>query len=127
MFTCVHDKNDLRSAVVKEACLLLEKLAVQSGDNMRHLMRDICVPLLHLLANGNGVIVEMVDKCMRQIIKHSRFPRQIKDFVYQARSSRSKDLRESVANYILLMLREWPPGALEREVDNLAGIIRVCM
>lgn len=52
----MHDaQNDLRSAIVKEACLLLEKLSTAAGNSMAALMRDMLNVLLQLMANGNSV------------------------------------------------------------------------
>lgn len=52
---CFDYQNDLRSAIVKEACTLLEKLSTASGNYMAILVRDILNVLLQLLANGNSV------------------------------------------------------------------------
>lgn len=49
------NQNDLRSAIVKEACVLLEKLSTVSGNYMAALMRDMLNVLLQLMANGNSV------------------------------------------------------------------------
>ncbi|CAN0531210.1 unnamed protein product, partial [Scytosiphon promiscuus] len=46
---------DLRSAIVKEACLLLEKLSTTAANSMAALMRDMLNVLLQLMANGNSV------------------------------------------------------------------------
>lgn len=51
----VSKKNDLRSAIVKEACVLLEKLSDAAGNTLAALMRDMLNVLLQLLANGNSV------------------------------------------------------------------------
>lgn len=50
-----REQNDLRSAIVKEACVLLEKLSSAAGNYMAALMRDMLNVLLQLLANGNSV------------------------------------------------------------------------
>ncbi|CAM9456552.1 unnamed protein product, partial [Ectocarpus fasciculatus] len=47
-----HTLNDLRSAIVKEACVLLEKLSDAAGNYMAALMRDMLNVLLQLLAKG---------------------------------------------------------------------------
>lgn len=55
VFFLHHAQNDLRSAIVKEACLLLEKLSTAAGNSMAPLMRDMLNVLLQLMANGNSV------------------------------------------------------------------------
>lgn len=52
---CRTNQNDLRSAIVKEACVLLEKLSTEAGNYMAALMRDMLNVLLQLMANGNSV------------------------------------------------------------------------
>eukprot|EP00903_Cladosiphon_okamuranus_P015412 g14235.t1 len=122
-----HTLNDLRSAIVKEACVLLEKLSTVSGNYMAALMRDMLNVLLQLMANGNSVIVGQVDSCMRHIIAHSRFPRQLKEVEYTVRNSRSKDLRESVGAYVLLMLKTWPAASMDKEAVYLESIVQLLM
>lgn len=41
------------------------------------------------------------------------------------RNSRSKDLRESVGSYVLLMLGSWPPASMDKEAGYLESIIAV--
>lgn len=55
LYCTTHTQNDLRSAIVKEACILLEKLSTASGNYMAAFMRDMLNVLLHLMANGNSV------------------------------------------------------------------------
>ncbi|CAM9473158.1 unnamed protein product, partial [Hapterophycus canaliculatus] len=117
--------NDLRSAIVKEACVLLEKLSTASGNSMAAFMRDMLNVLLQLMANGNSVIVGQVDSCMQHIIAHSRFPRQLKEVDYTVKNSRSKDLRESVGSYVLLMLETWPAASMDKEAGYLESVIEV--
>ncbi|CAM9252620.1 unnamed protein product [Ectocarpus sp. 12 AP-2014] len=64
---------------------------------------------------------------MRHVIEHSRFPRQLKEVEYTVRNSRSKDLRESVGAYVLLMLRAWPPASMDKEAGHLESIIGVLL
>ncbi|CAM9568539.1 unnamed protein product, partial [Pylaiella littoralis] len=122
-----HTLNDLRSAIVKEACVLLENISTAAGNYMAPLMRDMLNVLLQLMANGNSVIVAQVDSCMKHIISHSRFPRQLKEVDYTVRVSRSKDLRESVGSYVLLMLRKWPAASMDKEAGYLESVIALLL
>lgn len=63
--------------------------------------------------------------CMKHIIKHTRFPRQLKEVEYTVRNSRSKDLREMVASYVYLILDTWPPASLEKEIVFVESLISV--
>lgn len=220
----INKQNDLRSAIVKEACQLLEKLSTVAGNLMAALMRDMLTVLLQLMANGNSVgegsemrirlhlfalslfivvvvvvarllflllphycsaahdggsttssettqvhswdrwmrhvmlhacalffhyvkkkrtpskkkitrshkhktktqvIVAQVDSCMKHVIRHTRFPRQLKEIEYRVRNSRSKDLRESVGSYVFLMLSTWPAASMDKDAQHLENIISV--
>lgn len=62
---------------------------------------------------------------MRHVISHSRFPRQLKEVEYAVKNSRSNNLRESVASYVLLMLGTWSANSMEKEVAHVESIITV--
>lgn len=66
-----------------------------------------------------------VDSCMKHVINHTRFPRQLKEIEYRVKNSRSKDLRESIGAYVLLMLNTWPAASMEKEAGHLQSIISV--
>lgn len=44
---------------------------------------------------------------------------------YTVRNSRSKDLRESVGSYVLLMLKTWPAASMDKEAGYLESIVQV--
>ncbi|CAN0160773.1 unnamed protein product [Ascophyllum nodosum] len=115
--------NDLRSALVKEACILLEKLSTAAGNSMAPFMRDVLNVLLQLLTNGNSVISAQVNSCLRQVIEHTRFPRQLREMHKLVRNSRSKDVREMVASYVRLILGTWPAASMEREIASLESLV----
>jgi hypothetical protein len=52
---CVPQVTDLRSSLVREACVLLEAMAIAAGDGMRVLMRDITPVMMQLVGSGNSV------------------------------------------------------------------------
>eukprot|EP00611_Tribonema_gayanum_P008131 TRINITY_DN1758_c0_g1_i3.p1 TRINITY_DN1758_c0_g1~~TRINITY_DN1758_c0_g1_i3.p1 ORF type:complete len:542 (-),score=76.53 TRINITY_DN1758_c0_g1_i3:32-1657(-) len=118
-----HTVSDLRSALVRESCVLLEMLAAVVGDAMQPLMREMTPLLLRLVGSANGVIQEYVDHAMVAIIEHVRFPRQLKDIAYEIKTSRSKELRAVLARYILQIVQQWPPEVLERDIDHLQAAI----
>ncbi len=68
---------DLRSSLVREACVLLEILAEMCGDRLRYLMRDIMGKILQVIGSTNSVIVDYVDSAFRYIIDKARFPREV--------------------------------------------------
>lgn len=71
------------------------------------------------------VIVGHVNACLRHIIVHTCFVRQLKDFEYMVKNSRSKHLHESIASYVILMLQSWPPSAVDKEVGYLESMVEV--
>lgn len=44
---------------------------------------------------------------------------------YTVKNSRSKDLRESVGSYVLLMLQTWPAASMDKEAGYLESVIEV--
>lgn len=44
---------------------------------------------------------------------------------YTVKNSRSKDLRESVGSYVLLMLETWPAASMDKEAGHLESVIEV--
>ncbi len=68
---------DLRSSLVREACVLLEILAETCGDRLRYLMKDLTGTILQVIGCTNSVIVDYVDSAFRYIIDKARFPREV--------------------------------------------------
>ncbi len=68
---------DLRSSLVREACVLLEILAETCGDRLRYLMRDIMGTILQVIGSTNSVIIEYVDSAFQCVIDKARFPREV--------------------------------------------------
>ncbi|CAM9399547.1 unnamed protein product [Chrysoparadoxa australica] len=117
--TLKYTIQDLRSNLVRETCKLLTIMSEISGDSMKLLMRDIFGAMLHLVGGTNSTIQEYVDDCVKSVIHNTRFPKQIKEMVFEARDSHSARLREAVASYLTLMLEVWPASVLDREVEHL--------
>lgn len=71
------------------------------------------------------VIVTHVDTCIKHIIRHTRFPRQLKEIEYRVKHTRSKDMRVSIGSYVLLMLQKWPAASMDKEAAHLEAMIEV--
>ncbi|CAM9290122.1 unnamed protein product [Phaeothamnion confervicola] len=119
----LYTLGDLRSALVKEACRVVELLSETTGDGMRPLLRELMPLLLATVGSANGVIKDHIDHCMQHIIKHTKFPRQLKDLVHEAQTTKSAPLREALSLYLTLILEHWPPASLDKETALLEAAI----
>lgn len=71
------------------------------------------------------VIASRVDSCLKHVIKHTRFPRQLKEVEFRLKDTRSKDMRVCISSYLLLMLREWPPASIDKDAAHVEAMIKV--
>lgn len=135
--------KDLRSQVVREACITIAFLAVKLGNKFDKAAELLLQPLINLIQNSAKVcpIVlyqDYVDfQCVfsqvmatagqvtvRFIIQNTHSPRLIQPITSNAMTSKSKDIRRSCCEFIELMLTTWPTHPLERHVAALQEAVK---
>ncbi|KAF3842727.1 hypothetical protein F7725_001576 [Dissostichus mawsoni] len=108
--------KDLRSQVVREACITLGHLSLILGNKFDHGAESIMPTLLNLVPNSAKIMATSGVATIRLLLRRTHYPRLIPIIT-------SNCAAKSVA-VDDLMLQEWPTNTLERHVAVLTETIK---
>ncbi|XP_061535758.1 CLIP-associating protein 1-like isoform X7 [Phycodurus eques] len=115
--------KDLRSQVVREACITLGHLSSVLGTSFDHAAEAIMPTLLHLVPNSAKVIATSGVGAIRLILRHTHYPRLI-PIITSNCISKSVAVRRRCYEFLDLQLKEWHTNSLERHVAVLMETIK---
>ncbi|XP_055764518.1 CLIP-associating protein 1-like isoform X3 [Salvelinus fontinalis] len=115
--------KDLRSQVVREACITLGHLSYILGNRFDHCAESIMPTLLTLVSNSAKVMATSGIAVIRLIIRHTHYPRLI-PIVTSSCLSKSVAVRRRCFEFLDLLLQEWQTNSLERNVAVLTETIK---
>ncbi|XP_040003916.1 CLIP-associating protein 1a isoform X5 [Xiphias gladius] len=115
--------KDLRSQVVREACITLGYLSSILGNKFDHGAESVMPILLNLVPNSAKIMATSGMATIRLILRHTHYPRLI-PIITSNCASKSVAVRRRCYEFLDLMLQEWPSNTLERHVAVLTETIR---
>ncbi|XP_041637601.1 CLIP-associating protein 1-B-like isoform X2 [Cheilinus undulatus] len=115
--------KDLRSQVVREACITLGHLSSVLGSRFDHAAEAIMPILLNLVPNSAKVMATSGMAAIRLILRHTHFPRLI-PIITSNCTSKSVAVRRRCYEFLDLMLQEWQTSSLERHGTVLMETIK---
>uniref|UniRef100_A0AAR2IJU2 TOG domain-containing protein n=1 Tax=Pygocentrus nattereri TaxID=42514 RepID=A0AAR2IJU2_PYGNA len=115
--------KDLRSQVVREACITLGHLSSVLGNKFDHGAESIMPMLLNLVPNSAKVMATSGVAAIRLIIRHTHYHRLIPIMTISC-TSKSVAVRRRSYEFLDLLLQEWQTNSLERHVSVLRETIK---
>ncbi|XP_032412043.1 CLIP-associating protein 1-like isoform X21 [Xiphophorus hellerii] len=115
--------KDLRSQVVREACITLGHLSAVLGSRFDHAAEAIMPPLLNLVPNSAKVMATSGVAAIRLILRHTHCPRLV-PIISSSCSSKSVAVRRRCFEFVDLMLQEWQTSSLDRHGALLMETIK---
>ncbi|XP_078454221.1 CLIP-associating protein 2-like isoform X4 [Lampetra fluviatilis] len=115
--------KDLRSQVVREACITLGHLATVLRNKFDHAAEAIIPTLFNLVPNCARIIATSGVAAIRLIIRHTHVPRLI-PLITGNCTSKSVAVRRRCYEFLNLLLHEWQSHILERHVAVLVETIK---
>ncbi|XP_054642202.1 CLIP-associating protein 1a isoform X1 [Dunckerocampus dactyliophorus] len=115
--------KDLRSQVVREACITLGHLSSLLGNKFDHGAENVMPILLNLVPNSAKVMATSGVAAIRLILRHTHYLRLI-PIITSNCTSKSVAVRRRCYEFLDLMLQEWHTNTLERHVAVLTETIR---
>ncbi|XP_051967091.1 CLIP-associating protein 1-B-like [Xyrauchen texanus] len=115
--------KDLRSQVVREACITLGYLSSVLGSKFDHGAENIMPTLLNLVPNSTKVMATSGVAAIRLIIRHTHYPRLIPIMTNNCKS-KSVAVRRRCFEFLDMLLREWQTNSLDRHVAVLVETIK---
>ncbi|XP_046581037.1 CLIP-associating protein 1-like isoform X18 [Haliotis rubra] len=115
--------KDLRSQVVREACITVAYLAKSLGHKADHLYESLFPHLFNLIPNGAKVMSTSGIVCIRFIIQFSHSSRLI-PIITGTFSSKSNVIRRYTCEFLNQLLHTWPTHSLEKHIAILQDCIK---
>uniref|UniRef100_A0A8D1KRE8 CLIP-associating protein 1 n=1 Tax=Sus scrofa TaxID=9823 RepID=A0A8D1KRE8_PIG len=115
--------NDLRSQVVREACITVAHLSTVLGNKFDHGAEAIVPTLFNLVPNSAKVMATSGCAAIRFIIRHTHVPRLI-PLITSNCTSKSVPVRRRSFEFLDLLLQEWQTHSLERHAAVLVETIK---
>nr|XP_032817727.1 CLIP-associating protein 1 isoform X13 [Petromyzon marinus] len=115
--------KDLRSQVVREACITLSHLALVLKNKFDHTAESTLPTLLNLVANSAKIMATSGVVAIRIIIRNTHAPRLIPLLTNNC-TSKSVAVRRRCFEFLDLMLHEWQQNTLEKHIGLLVDTIK---
>ncbi|XP_052389614.1 CLIP-associating protein 2 isoform X27 [Carassius gibelio] len=115
--------KDLRSQVVREACITVAHLSTLLGNKFDHGAEAIVPVLFNLIPNCAKVMSTSGIAAIRIIIRHTHVPRLI-PLITGNCTSKSVAVRRRCYEFLDLLLQEWQTHSLERQLAVLIDSIK---
>uniref|UniRef100_A0AAX7U191 TOG domain-containing protein n=1 Tax=Astatotilapia calliptera TaxID=8154 RepID=A0AAX7U191_ASTCA len=115
--------KDLRSQVVREACITLGHLSSVLGNRFDHAAEAIMPILLNLVPNSAKVMATSGVAAIHLILRHTHYPRLI-PIITSNCTSKSVAVRRRCFEFLDLLLQEWQTSCLERHGTVLMETIK---
>ncbi|KAG7500464.1 CLIP-associating 2 isoform X13 [Solea senegalensis] len=115
--------KDLRSQVVREACITVAHLSSVLGNKFDHGAEAIVPVLFNLIPNCAKIMATSGVSAIRIIIRHTHVPRLI-PLITSNCTSKSVAVRRRCYDFLELLLQEWQTHSLERHTTVLVESIK---
>ncbi|XP_070403637.1 CLIP-associating protein 2 isoform X47 [Nothobranchius furzeri] len=115
--------KDLRSQVVREACITVAHLSSVLANKFDHGAEAIVPVLFNLIPNCAKVMATSGVSAIRIIIRHTHVPRLI-PLITSNCTSKSVAVRRRCYDFLDLLLQEWQTHSLERHTAVLVESIK---
>lgn len=115
--------KDLRSQVVREACITIAYFTQQLGHKVDRFLETLLQNLINLIPNSAKVMSTSGIVCVRFVIQHTYNARFVPIFTSNV-ASKSRDIRRHCCEFLDQLLHTWPTHCLERHVAILQEAIK---
>uniref|UniRef100_A0A1Q3FXH6 Putative microtubule associated-protein orbit n=1 Tax=Culex tarsalis TaxID=7177 RepID=A0A1Q3FXH6_CULTA len=116
--------KELRSQVIREACITLAYMSKVLKTRMDQFIIYILQELINLIQNSAKVISSSGTVALKYVIKNTYAPKIVPIITQNLMQSKSKDIRSTLSEVMVLLLEEWPTKALEKNCLLLRDALR---
>ncbi|XP_076390266.1 CLIP-associating protein isoform X12 [Megachile rotundata] len=115
--------TDLRSQVVREACITLAFLSQELKNKFASFGEAVLLTLMNLIQNSAKVVATAGAVAVRFILQNTHCSRFV-PIITSCLSNKSKDIRRASCEYLNLILQTWPTQILQKHVTILQDTIK---
>ncbi|XP_045782682.1 CLIP-associating protein isoform X1 [Maniola jurtina] len=116
--------KDLRSQVVREACITIAHMAKVLKNKLEQFSLYILQELINLIQNAAKVISSAGTVCVRYIVLHVHAPRLIPVLATNLTTHKSKEIRATLCEVLVLLLERWSTPSIEKQQAAVRDAIR---
>lgn len=116
--------KELRSQVIREACISLAYMSKVLKNRMDQFVNYILQELINLIQNSAKVISSAGIIALKYVLKYTHTPKIVPIITQNLLQSKSKDIRSTLCEILILLFDEWPTKALERSSTLLRDALR---
>ncbi|XP_071053520.1 CLIP-associating protein isoform X4 [Onthophagus taurus] len=116
--------KDLRSQVVREACITIAYLAKTLTNKFERTAEYVLSTVINLIQNSAKIMATSGLTCVKFIIQYCQSPRLIPIITSNLATSKSKEIRRSCCEFLEQMLMQWPTHPLEKHIAILQDAVK---
>jgi len=115
--------KDLRSQVVREACITIAYMSFKMGLKVARFCEALLPTLYNLILNSAKIMSSSALVCIRLIFQHTKSARLIPT-VTNNLNSKSKEIRKACCDFLDIIVHTWPSSTLEKHTQALMDGIK---
>ncbi|XP_041986016.1 CLIP-associating protein [Aricia agestis] len=120
--------KDLRSQVVREACITIAHMAKVLKNKLEQFSLYILQELINLIQNAAKVVSSAGTVCVKYIVTYVHSPRLIPVLATNLTTHKSKEIRSTLSEVLVLVLERWSSSSLEKQQTVIRDAIkRACV
>ncbi|KAG6451585.1 CLIP-associating protein isoform X2 [Manduca sexta] len=116
--------KDLRSQVVREACITIAHMAKVLRTKLEQFSLYILQELINLIQNAAKVVSSAGTVCVRYIVTHVHSPRLVPVILTNLTTNKSKEIRSTLSEVLVMLLEKWSTPAVEKQQQAIRDAIR---
>ncbi|KAJ0170134.1 hypothetical protein K1T71_014062 [Dendrolimus kikuchii] len=116
--------KDLRSQVVREACITIAHMAKVLKSKLDQFSLYILHELINLIQNAAKVVSSAATVCVRYIVTYVHSPRLLPVIVTNLTTNKSKEIRSTLSEVLVQLLEKWPAHTIEKQQQVVRDAIR---
>ncbi|XP_056638130.1 CLIP-associating protein isoform X3 [Diorhabda sublineata] len=116
--------KDLRSQVVREACITISYLSQILRNKFDKTSEMLLQHLINLIQNSAKVMASSGQITVKFIIQNIHSSRLIPIITSNCMKSKSKEIRRACCEFLELILTQWPKQPLERHIPTLQEAVK---
>lgn len=116
--------KELRSQVIREACITLAYMSKTLRNKLDQFCIYILQELINLIQNSAKVISSAGTIALKFVIRYTHAPKLIPIITQNLMQSKSKDIRATLCEVMLLLYDEWATKTLEKNATALRDALK---
>lgn len=106
--------KELRSQVIREACITLAYMSKLLRNKLDHFCAYILQELINLIQNAAKIISSAGTLALKYVIRYVHVPKLLPIITANLMQSKSKDIRSNLCEIMNMVFEEWPTKALDK-------------